>query len=458
MEKKTVKLEPAYGHQGWWESYAEDLMVEYRQCEEEGKAIEPYRALFENVHQMPPSAYKARMADVLFDLQQSLPARADYSYQEPDELEAIRALRPEWKQDRHQLPDQVTLQDKVLGAWIGRTCGCLLGKPIEGIRTYDLYPLLQESGNWPLHRYIVSGDISDQRKAENRFFTEPHRQCWADLVERAPSDDDTNYTVLYQLLIEKYGRDFTPEDVQEAWIIWQSKNAYCTAERVAYCNTVKGFRGHAAALWQNPYREWIGAQIRGDYFGYINPGKPETAAEMAWRDASISHVKNGIYGEMFAAAMIAQAAVETDIEKIILAGLAQVPATSRLYESVMKVINGWRSGMTQQACHEMIHTDWDEKSSHDWCHTISNAMIVTMALLYGAGDYSRSICMAVQSCFDTDCNGATVGSILGMRDGAATVGEEWTAPIHGKLDTTIFGVGTVELADMAKKTMSHMKA
>jgi len=449
------KPEIAYGHQGWWESYAEDLLVEYRQCVEEGKDVESYRALFEAVHQMPPSAHKARMADVLYDLQCELPSRADYAYNEPDDLEAIRALRPEWKQAHHALPDN--LEDRVLGAWLGRTCGCLLGKPIEGIRSEALYPLLQESGNWPLHRYIVTSDISDERRQQNPFFTEPHRQCWADLVKRAPSDDDTNYTVLYQLLIEKYGRDFTPENVQEAWIAYQSKNAYCTAERVAYCNTVKGYRGHAAAVWQNPYREWIGAQIRGDYFGYINPGDPELAAEMAWRDASISHVKNGIYGEMFAAAMIAQAAVESDIEKTIEAGLAQIPAASRLYESVMKVVDGWRGGMTQQACHEMIHKDWDEHNAHDWCHTISNAMIVAMALLYGEGDYSHSICMAVQSCFDTDCNGATVGSILGMRDGSATVREQWTAPINGKLDTTIFGVGTVELKDMARKTMEHMK-
>ena len=452
----STKPQIAYGHQGSWEAYEKELKVEYRQCVEEGKDIEPYRALFESVAQMPPSIHKAQLADVLYDLQQTLPQRPDYAYREPDDLEEIRALRPEWKQPKQQRTDRDEMADSVLGAWLGRTCGCLLGKPIEGIRSKDLYPLLKESGNWPLQRYIVSSDISQERKEADEFFTEPHRQCWADLVESAPSDDDTNYTVLYQLIIEKYGRDFTPEDVQAAWIEYQSKNAYCTAERVAYCNTVKGYRGHDAALWHNPYREWIGAQIRGDYFGYINPGNPELAAEMAWRDASISHVKNGIYGEMFAAAMIAQAAVETDLEQIVLAGLAQIPATSRLYEAVMKVVDGWRSGLTQQACHEMIHTDWDENTSHGWCHTISNAMIVAMALLYGEGDYSRSICMAVQSCFDTDCNGATVGSVLGMRDGTKTVGDQWTAPIHGRLDTTIFGVGTVKLVDAAKKTMEHI--
>ena len=254
----------AYGHQGSWEAYEKELKVEYQQCVEEGKDIETYCVLFESVAQMPPSVHKAQLADVLYDLQRTLPQRADYAYQEPDALEEIRALRPEWQQTKKDVPACDELADRALGAWLGRTCGCLLGKPIEGIRTKDLYPLLQESGNWPLRRYILSSDISQARKEANAFFNEPHRQCWADLVESAPSDDDTNYTVLYQLLIEKYGRDFTPENVQAAWIEYQSKNAYCTAERVAYCNTVKGYRGHDTALWHNPYREWIGAQIRGD--------------------------------------------------------------------------------------------------------------------------------------------------------------------------------------------------
>ena len=179
---------------------------------------------------------------------------------------------------------------------------------------------------------------------------------------------------------------------------------------------------------------------------------------MAWRDACISHVKNGIYGEMFVAAMLAVAAVCDDVRTVITEGLKQIPEKSRLYERVSEVVRWHDAGVSQEECFRRIHAEWDEFDGYDWVHTISNAMIVAACLLYGEKDYSKSICMAVETGFDTDCNGATVGSILGMRDSAATVGEEWTVPIHGKLDTTIFGVGTVELADMAKTTMSHMKA
>ena len=177
---------------------------------------------------------------------------------------------------------------------------------------------------------------------------------------------------------------------------------------------------------------------------------------MAWRDGCIAQVKNGIYGEMFASAMIAQAAVESDIEKIILAGLGEIPQKSRLAEAVLSVLNGWKNGDSQEAMFASIHARFDEHRGHDWCHTISNAMIVAASLLYGGGDYGRSVCMAVQTGFDTDCNGATVGSILGMRGGAQGIGDEWTGPIHGLLDTSIFGVGRVRISDLAKKTMAHI--
>ena len=447
------RIQPDYEKQHTWESYAADLPVEYRQCLEEGRDVAAYADLFGAVSRLPAGAHKARLADALYELVTDAPMRPDYPYREPDALEEIRELRPAAGFAARAADEK--LEDRLRGAWLGRICGCLLGKTVEGIRTEELHPLLRASGNWPMHRYIRSTDATEEMRETYQF--DLKHTCYADRVECMPADDDTNYTVLYQVLIDRYGRDFTPEDVMRVWLDSQPKRAYCTAERVAYCNFVKGYTPPASALWQNPYREWIGAQIRGDYFGYINPGDPEAAAGMAWRDACVSHVKNGIYGEMFAAAMLAAAAVESDIEGIIRAGLSQIPETSRLYEAVSEVIASWRAGRSEDETFAMIAARWDEHSAHDWCHTISNAMIVAAALLYGGGDYGRSVCRAVQAGFDTDCNGATVGSVLGMRGGAAAIGPEWLEPIHGQLDTAIFGIGRVRVEELVQKTLAHVR-
>lgn len=160
---------------------------------------------------------------------------------------------------------------------------------------------------------------------------------------------------------------------------------------------------------------------------------------------------------MFVAAMLACAAVTDNVEDIIRGGLAEIPQTSRLYEAVTGVLTDYRGGMSQKDCFDAIHQRFDEYTGHGWTHTISNAMIVAAALLYGRGDYGRSICMAVETGFDTDCNGATVGSVIGMRNGIDGIDAAWTAPVKDTLHTSVFGVGTVKISDCVKRTVKHAK-
>ena len=178
---------------------------------------------------------------------------------------------------------------------------------------------------------------------------------------------------------------------------------------------------------------------------------------MAWKDASISHVKNGIYGEMFVSAMLACAAVTDNIKDVIYGGLAQIPASSRLYLAITRLVDRYDAGISKDDAFDDIHREWNDYDAHDWCHTISNALIVVAALLYGNGDFGKSICMAVETGFDTDCNGATVGSVLGMLLGDSAISEEWKAPTHGILDTTVAGVEKSEIVTLAKKTMEHIE-
>ena len=434
-------------------AFSDDLTIEYIQSYEEGLDVEQYKNLFEAVDKMPKGPNKDKMADVLFDIVLNAPMREDYPYTEPSVLEEIRQLRKAHPVSG-TVPTGDTLRSKIHGAWLGRVIGCLLGKPVEGIRTNDFVPLLRETGNQPMHRYILSKDITDKVREMIQFDT--RNKCFADTVDCMPVDDDTNYVVLAQLLIDRYGSKFTPRDVARLWLESQSIYNYFTAERVAFVNFIKGYEPPASAVYKNHYREYIGAQIRGDYFGYINPGHPEEAAELAFKDASISHIKNGIYGEMFVSAMIACAAVMENMEDIIRGGLAQIPQTSRLYEAVDGIIQDYKAGRTLQDAYRRIHEAYDEHTGYGWCHTISNAMIVTAALLYGEGDFGKSICMAVEPAFDTDCNGATVGSIVGMRNGVECISEYWAKPVNNTIDTSIFGVGKVSITDCVEKTLKHI--
>ena len=450
--KRTQTVKPQYQNIHDWEFYSSNLLTEYQQSFEEGLDIEKYKDVFSSVSRLPKGEIKKKFGDVLFDIVTSANRRSDYPYVEPSELEKIKSLR---KKDSTSMPYCTdALENKIHGAWMGRICGCMLGKTVEGIRTNELVPFLKETNNYPMRRYIYRSDLN-KHVIEKYTFGFAGR-CYADEIDGMPVDDDTNYVVLAQIIIDQYGRDFTPYDVSRVWLNYQGKDAYCTAERVAFCNFVKGYAPPESAVCKNPYREWIGAQIRGDYFGYINPGNPELAAEMAWRDACISHVKNGIYGEMFVAAMLSVAASTNHIEDIILGGLAEIPHTSRLYEDVMSVYHAFKSGVSQEKCFEMIHSKYDEYTAHGWCHTIPNAMIVVAALLYGEGDFGKSICMAVETGFDTDCNGATVGSVLGMANGIESISKEWQEPINNTLYTSIFGVGTVKITDCVKLTMKHI--
>ena len=449
-----TKIKIDYNQVDGFNRYPSDIMAEYNQCIEEGLDVEQYKELFETVAAMKNGEEKTRRSDEIFEIVMNADIREDYKYDEPVKLKKIKKLREDYEYNA-AAPDSETLRKKILGAWTGRACGCLLGKPVEGMRSEELIPLLKETGNYPMHRYIMSTDITDEVCSHYNFFLK--NKAYGDNTDGMPVDDDTNYVVLYQKIVEECGRDFDSDDVAQAWLKYQSVHSYFTAERIAYVNFINCIEPPASAMYKNVCREWIGAQIRGDYFGYINPGNPEKAAEKAYRDAVVSHVKNGVYGEMFAAAMIACAAVTDSIDDIILGGLAQIPATSRLYEAVMKIYNDYKNGVKFEDCYNYIHSAYDEHTDHGWCHTISNAMIVTAALLYGEGDFGKSICTAVQMAFDTDCNGATVGSVLGMRGGIDCISDEWKKPINGKIHTSIFGVGTVDIEKAAEKTLEHME-
>ncbi|MBC8560912.1 ADP-ribosylglycohydrolase family protein [Fumia xinanensis] len=434
---------------GW---YSLNLQNDFRQNTEEGKDVEQYEELVNAVSKLPAGPVREDCADVLFKAMLEAPVKEGYPYLEPSDLEEIREARPKNRKDFAPVPTGDALKEKIHGAWLGRICGCLLGKPVEGLNSKVIKKIIEAAGDTKLSGYFdpTPETIKDLELAEDR--------CWLRCVDGMPMDDDTNYTTLAAVwILKKYGRDFKPVNVVDSWLESMPKTSYCTAEQAAYLNAAIGIVPPKSAIFRNPFREWIGAQIRADYYGYINPGDTQSAAEMAWRDATVSHVKNGIYGEMFVAAMLAAAAVSSDIKEVIQAGLQEIPEKSRLTEAIEKVLSWYESGRSAEECLDEIHTMYDEANGYDWCHTIPNAMIVAACLLYGGMDYSKSICMAVETGFDTDCNGATVGSILGMMLGAKNIPAYWTKPLNNTVHTSIAGYESVKISDLVEITLSHLK-
>ena len=440
-----------------WLKYAPDLSTEWRQLMEEGKDVESYREVCSAIEALSVTADCESAAFEIYKAMEQAAVRKDYGYQEPSSYAEIREQAPgNEKTDWRGILNEEELKDKIAGAWVGRISGCLLGKPMECLRTGLISQILEQSGHEPLEWYIdsreIPGTLVEKADHDSRA---PWRKCWIDRIgESAPIDDDTNYTVLALKLVEEYGADFTPDDVLEAWLYWMPMFSTCTAERAAYRNAAMGMRAPMTAYYKNPYREWIGAQIRGDFFGYINPGHPEDAAGMAWRDASVSHVKNGIYGEMWVAAMLAKAAICDDISEIIETGLREVPPVSRFTEHVRKVMEWYHEGIDKREVFRRIHSRYDEYCQFDWCHTNSNAMIVSACLLYGEKNFAKTIGMAVQNGFDTDCNAATAGSVLGMVLGEKSIPAKWSESYHRKLRTGISGYYEMTIEQLTEKTMA----
>ena len=446
---KYKEIQPDIAKLHNWEAYSKQLQVEYRQSAEEGKNIDSLKALIDAVSALPDGIHKEELADVVFSMMSEAGMREGYAYDEPSEISEILKCRDggDFSLD---LPCDDIVADKTLGGWFGRICGCLLGKPVEGIKSREMKLVLQRTGNYPMMRYIYREECTDE-VAEGLYW-KIREKAYPKDMGCMPTDDDTNYMLIGYSLLKKYGRDFTPGNVADIWLSTQVKDAYCTAERVAYRNFVNGYRPPMSAVYKNPYREWIGAQIRGDFFGYINPCNPRAAADMAFRDACISHVKNGIYGEMWASAMIAAAYGCDDCEQVIRRGMAEIPCRSRLYEALSGVIDAYNGGVGENAFFEDLHARWNEYTGHDWCHTVSNAEIVAACLLYGKKDYARSVCMAVEQGFDTDCNGATVGSVLGVMLGKKALPASFTDYVNDTLCSTLFGFERVSITAMAAAT------
>jgi ADP-ribosylglycohydrolase len=398
---------------------------------------------------------RALAAELLAELA-ALPVDPAVLRDEPDDLAGIEAA---WGlADRGPAADEGDhaaraapgdLADRLHGAWLGRAVGCLLGKPVEKIPREGIREILVSQGRWPLDDWFTGAGLPAEVAARWPWNRRSAPTSLAENIDGMPEDDDLNFPLIALRVLERHGRDFSTDDVAAAWLADLPGGRVFTAERVAYRNLLLGESAPRTATRDNPYREWIGAWIRTDVYGWVNPGAPASAARMAHRDARLSHVRNGVYGAMAVAAMTAVAVVADDVGEVLDAGRAAVPPASRCAEALALGVDLAATGHGAEDALDVLH---ERYADLHWVHVLNNAALTAYALASSDGDLGAGISVAVTGGWDTDSVGATVGSVLGALSGAAAIPARWTEPLHDRVASSLPGCDGLTFTDLAART------
>lgn len=408
-------------------------------------------------------AWNLALIDPIYDELMSLPQDEDLASREPNDLQAIRKLRPDGPRTLSFNPTEDELIDKLHGAWTGRCVGCALGKPVEIMgfhRNSDGKPdgraqikqYLTNRNAWPLTDYFPGDDAGDGLILEYPKSQREH-------IRYMEPDDDINYSLIGLKVLEDFGPDFTWIDVAKTWLNCLPIRTICTAELQAILNFQQHdthLSGHNPAVdpawirrYRNPYREWIGAQIRSDGFAFCCAGNPQLAAEFAWRDAHWTHERNGIYGEMMFAAIQAAAFAEPDPHRLIEIGLSEIPAECRLAQWVRRAVLWCGEYPEFESCMDRLEKELADMNP---VHTINNAMICVVAMIYGEMDTAKTPAIAVMCGLDTDCNGATTGSIVGAASGRKAFNDKLAAPLNDEVRPNMLGFKQVKMRELAERS------
>lgn len=309
--------------------------------------------------------------------------------------------------------------DKVYAGFLGMNVGIRLGAPVEPtLWTYDR-----------IHK--TYGDITDYVKPFKTF----------------AADDDANgpYYFLRAMYDDAKDRDLTPNDVARAWLnyaregvgmFWWGGYGVST-EHTVYINLKKGIPApQCGSIAQNGQivAEQIGGQIFIDTWGLITPCNPKKAADLGETAARVSHDGEGVLGARFFCAAISKAFETNVIEDIIAAGLAEIPSDST-YASVARAVLDFHKQHPEdfRACREMLEQEWGYDKYTGVCHIIPNAGVCVLAMIYGQGDFNRTVEIATMCGWDTDCNAGNVGTVLGVACGVEGIADHYRKPINDSI-------------------------
>ena len=262
------------------------------------------------------------------------------------------------------------------------------------------------------------------------------------------TDDDISGTFTFLRALPDYGntKDITPQQIAQTWLNYLIENRTIlwwgglgnSTEHTAYLRLKQGIpapQSGSRELNGKVVSEQIGAQIFIDGWGMVCPGDPELAADFARRAGSVSHDGEAIYGAQVIAAMEAQAFVESDLDRLIDTAVALIPKDSIIYRMIAD-IREWRERESDwRKARELLAAEYGYDKYGGNCHIVPNHGLIILSLLYSEDSFQKSQMIVNTAGWDTDCNAANVGCIMGIKNGLEGIdaGADFRTPVADRL-------------------------
>lgn len=342
------------------------------------------------------------------------------------------------------------------------------GHPYWRYKIYDSFEKVLEDTELPFYNY----DTTNPAYLESTYYgwlaqicagaagtavegytTENIRRAFGEIVGyvRKPNtyNDDITYEYAFLKALERKRQNLMAADIAEEWVALVPMG--WSAEDVALKNIKLGIYPPESGRQNNPYREWIGAQMRGAVCGMVAPGNLQKAARYAYMDGTVSHYNNGVLGEVFNALLVSLAYVKSDVREIVEEVINCIPKQSEYYDFIATALTYCRK-----------YTSWEEawKASkpkfikYNWIHAYPNAMAEVIALWYGEGDFDKTIHISCMQGYDVDCNAAQIATVIGIISRKKTLTSKWTKDIGDVLNTYMRSYKEISIKKLAEFTVS----
>ena len=328
------------------------------------------------------------------------------------------------------------LADKIRGGWAGQVIGCTYGGPTEfqfcGTMIQDYTPIPWDAQRMQWYFDNIPG-LYDDIYMDLTF---------VDFFEKEGLDAPAT----------SHARAFAHADYK----LWHANQA-------ARYNILHGIDPPASGYWENnPHSDDIDFQIEADFAGLMSPGMVNTSSRICDKIGHIMNYGDGWYGGVYVAALYSLAFISDDVEWIVSEGLKCIPEESQFYQCIRDAIN-W---------HRQYPDDWKQswfELEKKWSSDVGcpsgvfsafnidaklNAAYIVIGLLYGEGDFGKSVDISTRCGQDSDCNPASVAGILGSMMGYSRIPDYWKQGLD-KVEDRDFKYTTISLNDVYEISYRH---